>query len=93
MLGNRASRSPSVIRVKSVYDLAQLWREVSEADGAIRIDIDGKTKIIQLYSGGHLGFLPITQIQMPESFADASLERLLGIAQIALRFLVLGVQD
>jgi len=91
--GKRAYGLPTMDRVKGFYDLAQLRRQVGEGDCAIRIDVDGKAKVIQLYSGSHLGFLPITQIQMTESFADASLERLLGIAQITFRFLVFRVQD
>jgi hypothetical protein len=46
-------------RIKGLYDLAQLGGKVGEGDRAIRIDVDGEAKVIQLHLGGHLAFLPI----------------------------------
>jgi hypothetical protein len=87
-----ARRSPCTGRVESRCNLAELRGEVGEGDCAIRIDIDGETEVIQLHVGGHLALLPIAQVEMPEPVTDAALETLLGVAEIALGFLVLGVQ-
>lgn len=80
-------------RVKRLRDLAQLRGQVCEGDRTIRIDIDREAKVVQLHFSRHLAFLPITQIEMSEPFANSSCKALLGITEIPLRPLMLGVQD
>jgi hypothetical protein len=74
-------------------DLAQFRGQVCESDRTIDIDIDGKAKVVQVHFGSHLAFLPITQIEMSEPFADPSFKALLSVTEIPLRLLMVGVQD
>ena len=78
---------------RACHNLTQLRGKIGEGDRTIRIDIDGEAKVIQLHSGGHLAFLSIAQIEMSEPFADPSFKALLGIAEIPLCLLMLGVQS
>lgn len=78
-------------RVKGFCDLAQLRGKVGESDRTIRIDIDREAKVMQLYFGGHLAFLPIAQIEMSKPFANPPFKALLGITEIPFRLLMLGV--
>ena len=78
--------------IKGCHNVSQLRRKIRKGDRPIRIDIDGEPKVMQLDSGGHLAFLPIAQIEMPEPFADPSFKTLLCIAEISLCLLMLGIQ-
>ena len=89
---DRACLSPLSGGVEGRRNLAQLWGKVGERDRTVCIDVDGKAKIVQVYLGSHLPFLPIAEVQMPKPFADPSFETLLRIAKIPLSFLMLSVQ-
>ena len=89
---DRTRLSPLPGRVERLRNLAQLWGKVSESDRTVCIDVDRKAKIVQLYLGSHLTFLPIAEVQVPKPFADPPLETLLRVAEIAFGLLMLGVQ-